>query len=530
MIARRRALPPRRRRASPRSPTNRACEETGDLATGAGPLRVALIYPNTYAVGMSSLGFHLVRQELRATGLTRVERAFAEPAPGRSFESNTPLADFDVLAFSVSFELDYLNVLNVLSAARVPHFASRRCGHDPLVIAGGVAVALNRHPIYPFADVLVHGEAEDLLEPVVQACWDLRRDRARLYEALPAIPGVEVTAGAMRAAGLSAPNLPDDLDERIETGRVETGLCLDPPAPARAADPAATPAVSRVVTPHAELGARVLAEIARGCPHRCTFCWLGHNCRAFLARPAAAVLAMCDEACAVTGCRSAGLIAAAVGALPEIDAICDGLLSRGIRVSFSSLRAEEVRPELLQALVRSGQRGLTLAPETGDEQLRRLLGKPLPDEAFLDVVAQTQRAGLTDLKLYFMVGLPTETDPMADAIVQLADRVRRLMGAGARGGRRAPRLSVNVGPWVPKPNTPLARWDAPPRAVVRARLRRVIRALAALPGVRVAPQSADLAAAQQLLSNGGLESAAHLFHVWKSGGDWRRLVRSLPPQ
>jgi len=527
MMARRRTPSRHRDRIAP--PVSRAdflADEAGDVSTGNGPLRIVLIYPNTYAVGMSSLGFQMVRQGLRDTGFTRVERAFTDPAPARSLEGDRPLADFDILAFSVAFELDYLNMLDLLDRAGVPLFASRRQPRDPLVIAGGVAVAVNRHPIYPFVDVLVHGEGEDILEPLARACRESGRQRRRLYEILTEMPGVEVTTGALRAAGIAASDgLPADLDDRIENGTVESGLRLAAPKPVQAADPRRTPAASRIVTPRAELGLRVLAEIARGCPYRCTFCWLGHNCRDFVPRPADLVLSMCEEACAITHCRSVGLISAAVGAHPQIDAICEGLLARGVQVSFSSLRAEEIRPSMVEALVRSGQRGLTLAPETGGERLRRMAGKSLSNEALLDVVDRAQRAGLEDFKLYFMVGLPTETDAEADEIVSLADGVRRVMRAHARSGGRTGELAINLGVYVPKPNTPLARIETPPLAVVRRRMRRVVQCLAALPNVRVAPESVDLAGAQRLLSMGGLETASLLLSVWQSGGNWRPVVR-----
>ena len=559
-------------------PRDFLAEEAGDTACGQGFPLVALAWPNTYASGMSSLGYHLIRQTLRECGC-RVERLFHEKGRAATLESSRRLSAFDILAFSISFELDYPNVLGLLDAARIPLLASRRPIQAPLVIAGGVAVAVNRHPIYPFVDVLAHGEGEDVIAPVLDACREcagFRRqigERARLYQRLSRIPGVEVTAGAMRAAGMEAGLAREVADEieaveaRIESqsasspvgrfagqpvgriGRIRqigqigpspTSHFFNPQSaihnpqsfvlPALTADLNAVKAVSRVVTPRAELGRRVLVEIARGCPHFCAYCWIGHNTRKFAPRPASNVLALLDEAREITRCAGAGLVASAVGAHPEIDAICEGLLSRGMQVSYSSLRAEETTPLMLEALVRSGQRGLTLAPEAGDEPLRRTIGKPLNDAGFLEAIERSQRAGLTDLKLYFMTGLPGETEEAADAIVSFTDAARRiLLGFGRERGHLG-ELSVNLGIYVPKPNTPLARRETPPLSVVRKRVGRLTRALSALPNVRVASEGVDLSAAQRLLSRGGLESALLLHEMWRSGGDWRPVIRRAARQ
>ena len=499
--------------------------ESGLFSTGGGPLRIAVVYPNNYAVGMSSLGYHVVRQAMLASQTARVERAFNDPASGRSFESNASLGNFDLLAFSIAFELDYLNILDILHAAGIPLFASRRNARAPLIIVGGVAVSLNRHPIYPFADVLVHGEGEDVIAPLLEACRTWGKDRAELYEALLKINGVEITAGALRAVGGDNASVPADLDETVESGSVDPEIFLSAPKPAQAANLSALPLVSRLVSSKAELGRRVLVEIARGCPHFCTFCWVGHNCREFLPRPAESVMALCDAAREETGCSSVGLIAAAVGAHPEIDLICESLLTKGYNISFSSLRAEDIRPSMIDALVRCGQRSITLAPETGDEGLRRLLGKNISDDVFLHVVEQTQRAGLSDLKLYFMTGLPRESEEEADRIVTLTDAVRRIMQTYGRERGRLGELSVNLGIYVTKPNTPLARLETPSLATVRKRAGRVARALSALPNVHVGPLSLDMSAAQRLMSMGGLASAEQLYRVWREGGNWRLLVR-----
>lgn len=516
-------------------------DETGDLGTGEGALKVALVYPNSYRVGMASLGFQTVRRQARELGFTRVERAFAlgwgdagrsgEPkgpgSPGRgdatsgasevrTLETDRPLGTFDVLAFSAAFEMDYLHILQTLDAAGLPLFARDRGEGYPLVAVGGVAAAVCPSAIRPYVDAIAFGGGEATIRPLLTACEEsggFPRDRAarvRIFERLDTVANVEVTPGARQAVGMEG-------GESREPRRGEA-LARDAELP-----------VSEIVTPRAELGRRVLVEIAHGCPNRCVFCWVGHNGGPYVARPAEEILGAAEEACVRTGCGSVGLVSSAVGAHPEIDAICEGFLSRGRKISFSSLRAEEVRPSMLEALARSGQRGLTLAPETGDAGLRRSLGKGLGDEGFMEVIEKSQRAGLEELKLYFMIGLPGESEEAVDAIVSFADRARRILLDFGRERGRVGKLSVNLGIYVPKPNTPLAKKERPGRAAIRKRVRRVVRSLEALPNVRVAPPSVDLFTAQEILSAGGDAAAKLVLEAFESAGDWRRALRKISP-
>jgi radical SAM superfamily enzyme YgiQ (UPF0313 family) len=549
--------------------------ETGDCATGQGALNVAFIFPNAYGVGMSSLGFQVARRAFRDAGDVRIERAFALNPDGtpfpphqaiRTLETDRPLGRFDLLAFSISFELDCLHVLQALASAGLPLLASQRGAGWPLVVAGGILGHINPAPLYPFVDAFLLGRAEGMAHPWIEALESVPRyssdpqGRARLLETLQALPFFQVTAGAWRAAALSplrATAVPDsepekqlvefldDLDRALLKGRDETlrrlagheawaeallkplreqgcvsSRTLCGVAPDGTVIP---PAISDIATPHAQLGRRVLIEIARGCPHHCTFCWMGRNSPPFEPHSASLLLETIESACERMNCPDVGLIASAVGAHPEIETLCDALLTRGRRVSFSSLRAEETTPALFKALARSGQRSLTLAPETGDALLRRTLGKSLDDAGFLDVIENSQRAGLEDLKLYFMTGLPGETEEMADRMVAFTDQSRQLLLAFGRTRGRLGHLSVNLGIYVPKPQTPLARKERPSAGVIRNRVARLARALAALPNVRVAAPSVPLAAAQANWPRGDLRPPRFLSRL----GGWA--IGAMPP-
>ena len=482
--------------------------ETGDTSTGGGPLHLAVVYPNAYSVAVASLGFQRVRRLALDSGHARVERAFADPIIGRSLESQLPLGDFDLLLVSIAFEMDYPNVLAILDAAGLPIRAADRDASHPLVVVGGPATQVNRHPIAPYVDAIAHGDAELLIAPLLEAAASHppreATQREVLLDALTEILGIETPAR----------NLPQEEDARLPS--IDPARCQD-------ADVAAS--VADIVTPRAEFGRRILIEIARGCPHHCPFCWMGCQRRRPLAQPAERILAMLDTARERTDCADVGLIASAVGAHPEIDAICTALRERGMGISFSSLRAEEIRPGMLEALADAGQRSVTLAPEAGDEALRRTLGKNLPDARLFETIHEAQRAGLESLKLYFMLGLPGETDEAAATIPRLVAQTREILLQHGRPRGRLGEIAVNLGIYVPKPGTPMASRLRPHPDTTARRLTDVTRALRAVPNVRTAAAGMDDAAAQTILANGGLESAELVHALWQAGKRTRSAVR-----
>ncbi len=504
-------------------------DESGTPRSSASGMVIGLAWPNTYAVGMSSLGFHLIWQELVCAGF-RVRRLFWESGALFCPENDHPLESLDLIAFSVAFELDYLHILDMIQVCGLQIEAKNRRPSDPLVMAGGVAVSVNRHPLYPFVDILLHGEGEALLPQIIslfQKHADYRlstHKRQALLESLAELPGVELTPGAWQKGD---PSISFDWDDPKAYEKSRDIPPLPNLAPVIQQNLSGSPLVSTTVSPHAGLGRRILAEIARGCPHHCTFCWLGQNCRAFCPRPAAEIIAQCEAAFEQTDCDSVGLISAAVGAHPEIESICEQLLHQDRKISFSSLRVEEIRPIMLDALVRSGQRGLTLAPETGSVRLRRRLAKAIEDEVFFTAIRRAQEAGLMEIKLYFMVGLPEEEDEDIAAIPAFIKNAHRIMLEYGRPRGQLGILGVNLGIYVPKPNTPLSQSSRPSWNQIRKRAAKVSRILAAMPNVQVNAPSMDQAVAQYILSNGGFESAVFLRRVWQEKGHWRSITRPL---
>ena len=501
----------------------------------SGPrLSVALLYPNTYHLGMSSLGYQITYRVIQDHPGAWAERFFLDSVRFGSLESGTALQKFDLIALSASYELDEPLILDIFDSMGMPLEARDRTekGRWPLVVMGGVLVAVNRLPLYPFIDAFIHGDSEAALPPILDALSQGKSTgslghRGRL-EAIDHLPGVEVTPGARVAAGLpldsdlqAAASVPSDSETAVDCS-------ITPPAAATLERLDSDLCATQILTPHTEFSDMVLVDLGRGCPHHCTFCWIGHNTPPFRARNVDTIFRAIESWSPLTD--RIGLVASAVGAHPQIDEICRWIMRRGLRVSYSSLRVEEVTPTMLEALAQGGQKTMTIAPEAGGHRLRRLLGKTITDDQIIEVVERALSLGTENIKLYTMIGIPSETEEEVMELVEFSERVRRTMLKWARPKGRLGYLGINLGIFVPKPNLPLNRIEPIAPAEVKRRLRKVVRALKRIPNTRVAVSSPDLAAAQTVLSMGGIEASRYLGLVRTHGGDWRRANREWKKQ
>lgn len=404
-----------------------------------GCLPVALAFPNTYRLGMSSLATHLLYRMLNARPDIVCERVFwgyqAAPAadePLLSLESQRPLSEFAAIAFTISYELDYFNLVHMLRRAGIPVLAEARDESWPLIIVGGPAVSANPAPLAELVDVVAVGEAEVILPA--------------LLEALPEACRLPRSAGLRHLAGLPGLYLPQ-LDERPVVRQWLRRL--DGPLPA-----------TQIYTHASEFGDRTLIEIGRGCGRGCRFCMAG-----FIYRPvrAASPEAVIEAARAgLMQRKTIGLVSAAVSDHPHIDRIVTQLRAMGARVAVSSMRVDPLSEPLLQALAESGTQTLTIAPEAGSWRLRQVINKPQSDEQLLDAVERAARHGFAQLKLYFMIGLPGEEGQDVAAIADL------VLAARARFPRR---LTITVTPFVPKAHTPFERLAMLPASELAGRLR-----------------------------------------------------------
>src|SRR3954467_776574 len=417
-------------------------------------LRVALAFPNTYWVGMSNLGFQTVYRLFNAESDIVCERFFLPPkqelaalsaakAPLLTLESQTPVGDFDIVAFSVSFEWDYVNVLTLLRLAGIPAYASERTERHPLMVIGGAVTFVNPEPLAPFADVIAAGEGEVLIPGLRRAMADAT-GRADLLARLSTERGFYVPsfyepeyaadgtlAGYSVRAGVDAP-LP------VRKAALKTTEAVDPPA-------------TTIFTPDTEFGSRFLIEVVRGCANLCRFCWAGYNYLPVRAFPKDRILDLARQAQPYSS--RAGLVSIALCDHPEIEEILTSLVDMGFGISPASLRLDDLTPTILRLLRQSGEKTITIAPETGSDRLRRVINKTVTNDEILSAAEMIFASGIENLKLYFMIGLPTETDDDLVAIRDITLQLRDIMVRHARPRGQIGKIVGSVNPLIPKPGT-----------------------------------------------------------------------------
>jgi radical SAM superfamily enzyme YgiQ (UPF0313 family) len=490
-----------------------------------GRLRVALAFPNTYYVGMSSLGFQTVYRLFNDLEDVVCERVFLPPkqelqaqlqsgTPLVTLESQSPVSQFDVLAFSVSFEWDYTNVVTLLRLAGLAPRAGARGSRDPLVVIGGAVTFVNPEPLAPFADVIAAGEGE-LLVPALRAAIVNSENRHELLGRLASERGFYVPSfydvryagdGTIAAfdvkPGTGAPH-------RVKKAAVKSIDRLDPPA-------------TSIFTPDTEFGSRFLIEVVRGCANLCRFCWAGYNYLPVRAFPADRILELARNARKHSG--KAGLVSIALCDHPEIERILTGLLEMGYSISPASLRLDDLTEPIVRLLRKSGERSITIAPETGSDRLRRVINKTVTNDEILAATDLIFANDIDNLKLYYMIGLPTETEADLTAIRDLTVQMRDVMLKHGRPRGRIGRIVGSVNPLIPKPGTTYQWLPMEDPAVTDAKGKRLRQLLSGLDNVYFNIKSERHSFYQALLSLGDRRVAAAIEAAERNGGQWRAAV------
>ena len=484
-------------------------------------LRVVLAFPNTYHVGMSNLGFQTVYQLFNADPDVVCERTFLPPkqALQTAIQSRTPLltlesqsyvGDFDMLAISLSFEWDYPNVLTLLRLSGIPLYAEDRGERHPLVVLGGAVTFLNPEPLAPFIDVVAAGEGEVLVPPLVEAAsMASRRDGLRTLASQRGfyVPTFyDVSYGEDNSVAGWVPHVNTGAPPTVHKAAVKTTEALDPPH-------------TVIFTPQTEFGSRFLVEVVRGCAKLCRFCWAGYNYLPVRAFPTERILAVAEEA--RTYANRVGLVSIALCDHPEIETILARLLGMGYTISPASLRLDDLTPEIIKLLHESGERSVTIAPETGSDRLRRVINKNITNEQILDRADLIFSSGIENLKLYYMIGLPTETDDDLEAIRDLTVKLRDVMLKHGRKRGRVGRISASVNPFVPKPGTAYQWLPMTPSVTIARRAKRLRTLMKGISNVYVNIKSERQAYYQALLSLGDRRIAPVIEIAASNGGDWR---------
>jgi radical SAM superfamily enzyme YgiQ (UPF0313 family) len=490
-----------------------------------GKVRVALVFPNTYFVGMSNLGFQTVYTLFNAEADIVCERVFLPPktelaaqlasgAPLLTLESQTPVGDFDVMAFSVSFEWDYTNVLTLMRLAGLPPRAEARTHHHPLVLIGGAVTFVNPEPLALFADAIAAGEGEVLIPSLVQA-FQGASDRADLLRRLATERGFYIPSfydvryaddGTIAAfvprPGTGAPPV-------VKKAALKTTDAVDPPA-------------TKIFTPDTEFGSRFLVEVVRGCANLCRFCWAGYNYLPVRAFPKERILELAERARPHS--NRVGLVSIALCDHPDIEEILTRLAGMGYSISPASLRLDDITPPLVRLLRESGERTITIAPETGSDRLRRVINKTVTNDEILASAEMIFASGIENLKLYFMIGLPTETDEDLVAIRDLVLQLRGIMLAHARGRGHIGRIVGSVNPLVPKPGTAYQWLPMENDTSVDRKIQRVRGLMAGIDNVYMNIKSERHSFYQALLSLGDRRVAPAIEAAERNGGNWRAAV------
>ena len=487
-----------------------------------GRLRVALIFPNTYFVGMSNLGFQTVYKLFNAEDGIVCERAFLPPkqqlkeqladgAPLVTLESQTPVNEFDIIAFSVSFEWDYTNVLTLLRMAKVPLRAEARTGHDPLVMIGGAVTFVNPEPLAPFADLIAAGEGEQLIPSLLRAFTDasdrddlLRRLAAERGFYVPSFYDVEYAADGSIAAFV--PRASTGAPPVVKKAALKTTDAVDPPA-------------TTIFTPDTEFGSRFLVEVVRGCANLCRFCWAGYNYLPVRAFPTNRILELAERAKPYS--NRAGLVSIALCDHPEIEEILTRLVGMGYSISPASLRLDDLTPTIIRLLRESGERSITIAPETGSDRLRRVINKTVTNDEILAAADTIFGQGMESLKLYYMIGLPTETDDDLVAIRDLTLQLRDIMLKHAKPRGHVGTIVGSVNPLVPKPGTAYQWLPMEDTRSIERKMQRMRSLMSGIENVYFNIKSERHSFYQALLSLGDRRVAPAIEAAERNGGNWR---------
>lgn len=419
---------------------------------------MALAFPNTYYTGMSNLGFQSIYGLLNSFPDVVCERFFLPDrrsaaeyvrtgTPLLSLESGRPLKDFELAAFSLSYENDYPGLVRMLRMSGLAARRDDRRESDPLVIAGGVCVRTNPEPLAGFLDLALLGDGEVIIPALIQAWRETRSNPLPPVERVFHLAGM--TPGAYAPGFYKAA-----LDDK---GRLENFFPTRKGSPESVkSSPAQTmpdPAIStQILTSETEFAGTRLVEIGRGCPRGCRFCLAGFVYRPPRFASAGAIYRALGEP-SDKGDR-VGLVSPAVADHPEIEQIVQNLVGQGREVTVSSLRVETITPGLAEALFKGKQRSAAIAPEAGSQNLRNCINKNLKEEQILDGAQILAEAGVKRLKLYFMIGLPNETRDDVKAIPELTGKIKDRMLRSAKGKGLTPEVTLSVASFVPKPFTP----------------------------------------------------------------------------
>ncbi|MEK6599164.1 MAG: TIGR03960 family B12-binding radical SAM protein [Deltaproteobacteria bacterium] len=418
-----------------------------------GKVSVCLVYPNSYFLGMSNLGFQAIYHLLNSLDYVVCERVFLPDdkdiaefertdTPLFSLESQRPLAEFDIIAFSISFEEDYLNILKIFDLAKIPFLSSARKSAQPLIMAGGVAVSLNPEPIADFFDIFAIGEGEEFVAEFIDTFKTAQlkaKTKDGLLEALVPVEGVYIPSfykivyqGNFIKEFTPVKGSP----AKVKSRKIKR---LDAfPAPS-----------SHILTRETNFSNTYLIEVERGCGRGCRFCAAGFVYLPPRERELNGLKQGVLNGMGLT--QKVGLVGAAVSEYSDLKALCGVVIDGNGELTLSSIRLDALNKETIKLLKQGGYKTITIAPEAGSKRLRDVINKSFSEKDIIEAIDIISASGIQKLKLYFMIGLSTETTEDIEAIIELVLKIKDALHGGL--------ITVSINPFIPKPFTPF-QWCA----------------------------------------------------------------------
>jgi radical SAM superfamily enzyme YgiQ (UPF0313 family) len=492
---------------------------------------ICLAYPNYYRTGMSNLGFQTVYQIFNEQPSFLCERVFlpaagdeAEFASGGadfvSMENQKRLAEFDIVAFSLSFENDYPHILRMLALAGIPILAAERSENHPLIIGGGIAATINPEPLTDFFDLFILGEAEHAVPLFARMFEEARSSgicrRDLLIQMQKTLPGAyvpdlyQVKYGAdskIEAMEAVVPGVPKRI--RVIPPKDINAFCTE----------------EVISAPQTEMEDMYLVEVNRGCLRRCRFC-----AASFIYHPAR-FRGFKQIACSIDRGlkkkRKIGLVGTAVSDHPELVKICEYILAQGGRAGIGSLRVDQIDETVAALLKANGVETVALAPEAGSQRLRDLLRKGIKEEDILHAAELLAKNDIANLRLYFMIGLPTEENEDIEAIVALAKKIQHQALLSSAGGKKFRRITLSINQFIPKPATPLQWCALDDVNEVGKKIKKIVNAFGREKQFNVIHDVPKWNYIQALLSLGDRRVGEILISVHRRGGNWAQALKEV---
>ena len=491
-----------------------------------GRIKIALVFPNTYHLGMSNLGYQNLYRIFNSSEDVSCERVFLpdhktlnsqlNKSKILSLETERPLSSFNIIAFSLTFENDYLNILSILKLANIPFLQKERNQSHPLLMAGGIATFLNPEPIADFFDLFFIGEAEENIEPLLEIIrieHQQRKWRKPDLEKFAKIDSVYIPSGykvSYKSNGQinnfqAKPGYPD-------TVKYSAAKNLN-----------LSPSSSAISTPLTEFSNMALLEVSRGCPRHCRFCAAGNVYQPYRLRDKKTIKNEIRELLNNTG--KIGLLGSSVSDHPDLIEIIEFVSKNNGRVSLSSLRADKICDKTVSLLKKSGHRTFTIAPEAGSQRLRDKIRKDLSLDEILNAARVLSRHKIQNIKLYFLIGLPTEESSDIDAIIDLTKQIKHAYFNEAKNEKGLNLITLSINPFIPKPFTPF-QWSAYEDVkILKQKLKKIRDSLKKERKIKVNFDLPKWGYIQTLLSRGDRKVSRILLEAFNNKSNWTKALK-----